>query len=386
MPIQTYRRATIAALLGLISCVGSAGLGRSQPDQGHLQLTTHPPLAQTIPLHQPVQLSLTAQDAKATPLKQVRFQLQLLTPSKTPWFSTDFPMVEGTTLFKWEAIAPDGKLTLQQGFPIRGNYHLQVKATPLIPGAFTPIEQTFTLTVPENPIKYRNFALLTVILLLVGYTGGWVIGAQQAAQPGEVAPERVRLLLSGAIVVAILTLLAINLSAEKSHAHGDHTVQTDLNLPSTLKSEEIQLHLSGGHQATVGQLHRFTVKAVQTQTGQPITDAIFRVRTVQLEENELTMAYHTATGPAGQWSWEQQFFDGAPHRVEVEIAPRAGSSQPFQPIRVAQVVDVEGIAPPLTTRLTSLAYFMGILGVGFTIGFWQQRLRLSLHPCRANLE
>ena len=56
---------------------------------------------------------------------------KLLAPTPTPWFTTDFPIVEGTQIFEIRADAPTGKLQLQQMLPIRGNYQLQVTATPL---------------------------------------------------------------------------------------------------------------------------------------------------------------------------------------------------------------------------------------------------------------
>jgi hypothetical protein len=120
--------------------------------------------------------------------------------------------VEGTELLNIEAVAPKGELQIQQMLPIRGNYQMLVKVTPIVANAFTPIEQTLTLSVPESWVKYRNFGILAVILLAVGLGGGLVLGGQQQIQPGEIAPQRVRLLLSGAIIVAIASLLIINIT------------------------------------------------------------------------------------------------------------------------------------------------------------------------------
>ncbi|WP_298914341.1 hypothetical protein [uncultured Nostoc sp.] len=49
--------------------------------------------------------------------------------------------------------------------------------------------------------------------------GGWVIGGQQELQQGEIAPHSVRLLLSGLTVLAKVTLLVINISAEVAEGH-----------------------------------------------------------------------------------------------------------------------------------------------------------------------
>jgi hypothetical protein len=46
-----------------------------------------------------------------------------------------------------------------------------------------------------------------------GLAGGWVIGQRRHTHLGEIAPQPVRLLLSGAIVVAIAVLFYVNVSS-----------------------------------------------------------------------------------------------------------------------------------------------------------------------------
>ena len=96
--------------------------------------------------------------------------------------TTDFPIVEGTTLLDLEALAPKGELQFQQMLmlPIRGTYQLLVNLKPITPNAFTPIQQTLILSVPENGVKFRNFAIVAIMLLTAGLLGGWVIGSKQA--------------------------------------------------------------------------------------------------------------------------------------------------------------------------------------------------------------
>jgi len=329
-------------------------------------------MAQVLPVKQPVHLTLVALDAQQQPLKHARFHLQILTPGKNPWWTTDFPIVEGTELLNMEAIVPEGKLDLQQVFPIRGRYQLRTEVTPLVANEFTPIQQTLTLAVPENPAKYRNFLILAVILLVVGWLGGVAIGGQQPIEPGEIAPQRVRLLLSGAILLAIAALLVVNISAEftqsHSHEHQQHTIE-----PSVLQSQGLELKLSGDDHATVGQLAKLAAQIIDTQSGQPVTDTVFSIKATQLEEGELVFAYTGSPSAKGQLVWQQQFFDGAPHKIEVEVSPQPESTRQFKALRVAQEIEVEGVAPPLTTRFISLAYFTIMVGVGLALGLWQQQ-------------
>src|SRR6476469_569728 len=60
------------------------------------------------------------------------------------------------------ALAPRGQLQFQQMLPIRGEYQLQVEVTPTVANAFTPFQQTLTLPIAENSVKYRNFTILAV--------------------------------------------------------------------------------------------------------------------------------------------------------------------------------------------------------------------------------
>ncbi len=168
----------ISVLIGVIclmSLLVDGTVGSSQTPQPTVRLTTEPAIAQLIPFEAetttyqpPARLTLQAADASGQPLENVHLQLQILTPPKTPWFTTDFPIVEGTTLFEMDATAPKGELTLQQVFPIRGTYQLLAKVTPQSANAFAPFEQTLTLLIPENWVKYQNFAILVAILLVVG--------------------------------------------------------------------------------------------------------------------------------------------------------------------------------------------------------------------------
>lgn len=171
-------------------------IGFSQVPQPSVRLTTTPAINQIKPfeaeatnLQPPVQTTLKAVDATGHLIENARIHLQILTPPKTPWLTTDFPIVEGTTLLEMEAPAPRGELQFEQMLPIRGTYRFIVKVMPLTPNAFTPFQQTLNLSVSENKAKFQNFVILVVILLATGLVGGWIIGSKQPIQPGELLPS-----------------------------------------------------------------------------------------------------------------------------------------------------------------------------------------------------
>jgi hypothetical protein len=323
----------------------------------------------------PVQLKLQALDAKGAPLRDAKVRLKILTPPPTPWFTTDFPMAEGTTLLDIEANAPTGELQVQQTFPIRGDYRLQVTVNPIVAGTFAPLEQTLTLAVPENPLKYFYFLVSLGVLLAIGMVGGWVIGGRQQTQPGEIAPQRVRLLLSGVTVVAIAALLFFNISGELHH-HGEMAEEANSSAtPGFVESQGLRLEITGDTSAIVGQLASFQAKLTDQQTRQPVTDALFSIKATQLENNWVAFAHQGPTDATGTLTWQEQFFDGAPHKIEVKVSPSSTAKKQFQPLQAAQEIDVEGVEPPALARIVGLAYFTGIVALGLLLGLWLQHRR-----------
>lgn len=384
-----------SGLMG-VACVLSilcyAVISFSQSPQPSVQLTTEPPIAQVSPLEAeatnylgsgnykaPVQVKLQARDATGSPLQNARFHVQILTPPPTPWLTTDFPIVEGTKLLDIEGNAPTGEFQMQQVFPIRGKYQLQVKVTPITTNGFAPIEQTLNLTVPENPLKLRYFPVVLVGLLAIGFGGGWIIGGRQETQPGEIAPRRVRMLFSGVTVLAIAVLLFFNMSSEFiAHAGmaGMPEEAPAANNSGLIESQGLKLELKGDDRTAVGQTASFQAKLIDSQTNQPVSDVIFNLKSTQLEKNWVAFAYQGVPDAQGLLVWQEQFFDGAPHKVEVEVAPNPQGKQ-FKPFQVTREIDVEGIAPPMFVRFVSLFYFTAVLALGMMGGLWLQRRRLQ---------
>ncbi len=380
--------------MSLIAIGGFNAPAKSAP--ANVKLTTEPSLDRVVPYEaesettqQPVKLTLQAIDSTGKPLTNVRMKVKLLAPAANPWFTTDFPIVEGTKIFDLQADAPTGKIQLQQMLPIRGNYQLQVTATPLGVAGGEAIQQNITLTVPENSIKYQNFAILAAILTAAGLGGGWVIGARRVTQAGEVAPQPVRLLLSGATLVAIAALLYVNVSAEiaqsgmsspmshmgKEHEHGESTEHNHKSIPaSTITSQGIKLAITGDNSATVGKPANFQVKAVDAKTDRPVAGTV-SIQTINTEKQDKWTAfgYLGAIDPSGRLAWQSGLFDGSGHQVNVEFTPAAVGGQQSAPIKVSRSVDVEGVAPPLYVRLISLGYMTGIVASAFLVAFWWRR-------------
>ncbi|BAY08032.1 hypothetical protein [Calothrix sp. NIES-2098] len=393
--MSKFKLYTLISAICMVSVVFYSFIGFSQSPQPRVRLVSPTPSSQIVPFEaeastpqSPVKLVLQAEDSTGKALENAKFNLEIFTPPSNPWFTTDFPIVEGTKLLDIETIAPKGQLEVQQILPIRGNYQFKVNVTPVVANAFTPIQQTLTLPVAENWVKYRNFTILAVILLLVGLGGGWVIGGRQAIAPGEIAPERVRLLLSGLIVVAIAALLFVNISAEVAqsessghahhHEHHDSTTAVQVDNSGIVRQQGLQAQLLGSAGATVGQPAALQVTVTDEKTNQPVQDVLLNIKTSILEDGVVTFVHQDVPDVKGQFAWEQQFFDGSPHKLEVEIAPQPNASRQFTPFQVQKQIDVEGVAPPFLTRFISLAYMTAFVIVGLLVGL-QLKRNLALH-------
>ena len=343
---------------------------RSQPV---IQLETNPPISQVIPDSEPVRLKLRILNPDRQPLRNANVQIEVFTPPKTPWLTSDFPIVEGTKLLDLKAIAPMGELQFEQVLPIRGTYRMEVTVTPKVAAAFKPFEQTLTFSVSENPVKYRNLAMLAAVLLLAGFGGGWVIGGNQSVRPGEIAPQPVRLLLSGAMMIAIATLLWVNVSAELSSSHADHANETHASASAVQQAQGIEARLAGDTEAVVGELAVQTIQVKDIKTGDPVSDVAFTIQSVAIEHHQHVFTYKGSPDVMGRFTWQEQFFDGAPHQVVVYVEPLADTARSFQPFQVAHQIDVEGIEPPLLTRLISLLYLTALFVGGLLAGLWLSR-------------
>jgi len=358
-----------------IAISGLIWLSKSTPvvSQPTVQLQTEPPLAEVIPDDTVVKFQLQAIGTEEQPLTDANLKVRILTPAKTPWFSSDFPIVEATELLELEAIAPQGNLEFEQVLPIRGNYTVEVAVNPKVTGAFEAFNRSLTVIVPENPVKYRNLAILAIILLGVGFGSGWLLGGNQTVGDREIAPQPVRMLLSTMTIIAIAVLLLVNWNAEvaASHVHTEVGAVPD-SPPAIAQNEAIQVELLGDIQAVVGNLATKAVK-ITNPNGEPMTDVRVNVESVALESDALMFAYQGTPDATGKLTWQEQFFDGAPHSVTATVTPIENASREFEPLQVSQEIEVEGIAPPLLVRFISLLYFTLIFVVGLSAGFWVRR-------------
>jgi hypothetical protein len=270
--------------------------------------------------------------------------------------------------------------------PVRGDYQVIANVKPATLNAFAPFQQVVKLSVPERGVKYQNFAILALGLMAVGGLGGWVIGSRQPTVAGEVAPRKVRVLLSGAALASIAALLYVNVSAEQAQSgvsqpmsHMNHAVGHSaavVPVSTEVTQSGLTVKLTNDSSAMVGEPTKFQVQVIDAATKLPVVASI-AASIGPAEDEFLSFAHQNTTDASGILSWQTGIFDGAPHRVNVSVSPAIGATQQFSAIKLEKEIEVAGVAPPIITRLISLGYMTGIVASAFLVAFWWRRRQIG---------
>jgi hypothetical protein len=141
-----------------------------------IQLVSEPDFSRAVPDVNPVRLLLRVRGEDGRPVQNVAINARLESPRKSILISTDFPVVEGTSLWDFTTVSPDGEMELAYIFPIRGTYRLQVTAKPLSNSNPAPlVSRIFQFHIPENPKKVWNLRFLLGGLFGFGMVSGLVL-------------------------------------------------------------------------------------------------------------------------------------------------------------------------------------------------------------------
>lgn len=342
----------LAICLALVASTAAAA-----PEELQIRLTTAVPFAEIRPDRDAAAFTLTVTDA-AGRLVPARLHLALQAP-RSGWFSTDFPLVEATDLFAGEVLAPDGRYTFTYLPPMRGQYRLQVEAWPLGATAAEPTRGTLTFTLRETPDEWRNLALLLSGLLVVGVVSGFIIGrSARALGPG-----------AGALLALCLWLLA----AAPARAHERDDLAFDF--PAAESNGEIAVRLElTPHTSATGRLTEIQGAVTDPHSGQPVPNAQITLAMIHAEDG-IQVFRTLLPAPGGEFNWRHQFWDGAPHYLEIQVTPGPGGSA-FTPLTRRVAVDVEGAAPPAAVKVKLMAWLLGVMTLGMLGGYrWGLRQR-----------
>jgi hypothetical protein len=321
----------------------------------HLQLEWDQDPELVHPREDRLGLRIRVQRSDGSPVPAARLRIRLQAP-ETPWLaSTDFPVVEGTTLLDHDLNLQGGVHAFQFVPPIRGSYTLSASVEPLPGGiSFAPIQKSWTTTVRESADRKKNLAILLTILVVVGGISGFMIGRA-----------------SRTMALAALLLMVWPPSPVKAHGSHQHSkpAPAPLQAEDTQDGDRIDLRILSS-EARVGELT--AIEADYRDTQGHLKPARFRLEVTQLEHDQLVFATDIAASN-GSMSWQGQLFDGSTHRVTVTAAPiHAAPDQ--KPARAERDLEVTGVAPPLLAVVKSLGFLLLVTAAALLIGILMGRL------------
>ncbi|WP_143301557.1 hypothetical protein, partial [Candidatus Entotheonella palauensis] len=264
------------------------------------------------------------------PLSHGRIQVKVTAPPRPSWLSADFPVVEATTLLDLASDLQDGAFSFDYLFPIRGAYTFDVALQPVADSPqFDPVTIQQSWQLHENPAEIRNVWLLVLGLFMLGGVFGLVLA--RSAQAKSALLMTVMLISTGLVM----------------QAEGDVRGQA-----GAAKTQQVVRGESGWMlqvdstpaQGTVGEQVRFDI--VLTKDGEVFAEATELSLELHHIEDDKSIFKTAILASKGETSQHLQFFDGAPHRVNITARPVA-HDQAAQPLQAVFDMEVNGIQPPL---------------------------------------
>lgn len=331
-------------------------------DSLQLDFNTDPPVGLIQPNVDTAKLSVRVADATGrTVAEPTRFSIELDSPPRNAFFSTGFPIVEGTPLLRGEFNSDSGNLELQYLFPIRGIYRLKVVAE----SSLGRSEREWNLKMREEPRAVRRFAGLIALLSVFGVVSGICLARS--------ARRRTAGSVSASLVVVLVLLAGLSsrtvAGEEHAHSHGEehphsHAAdrQTSDNAVVESPAGRMEIRLSPPS-ATVGTLA--TLRGEFTPKGRQDGPIEFTLSFVNLD-HEREVFRSRLMAPDGTFQLRYQFTDGASHRVVVAARSAADTNAP---LAAAMNVVVRAIQPPAPIVARTLLFLLAVTASAMVLGF-----------------
>ena len=285
------------------------------------------------PFSEPATLSLLATAVDGKPLAGGWLNLRLEAP-RPIFFSTDYPLAEGSALTEMRLPLQAGKAELKYNFPIRGEYHLSVEV--LAPDG-SQSSKMFIIEVGEHRSKWLILAAFMLGLFGVGVLAGRIFTHTVSKGAGALPT----------IFYASTCFALLSSPALAQTGVAKPVGRLEIDPPSVGKLSRIRWILDGENGG-----RRALLSLAITHIEKKMT--IFAVDRIPVE-GEFSMNFH--------------FVDGAEHRVIARAELTGGRS-----MRSQQVVSVSGVEPPVSAMLPAMGLFLAIILFGLTVGRWSRCL------------
>jgi hypothetical protein len=289
------------------------------------------------PYSDPATLTLLVTGVEGKPVAQGRVAILLEAPASGGFFSTDFPLVEGSRLLDMSLPVRQGRAEWKYLFPIRGEYRLTVEFTAIDGKKAAKI---FTLTIRENKQKWIFLGIFSLALFTGGVIAGRIFTSSRSSRAGELTASSV--LLLGSLMAALDPVTAQE--AERSGQFG--WLEID---PATVGHPSgVRWRLAGEEKAG-GNILLLTLTIAHLEKGK----TVFAVERLPVEK-EFAMNF--------------QFTDGAEYRVAA-IGYLTGGRM----LRTERNIAVTAVEPQVRTMIPAIGFFLMLITVGLAVGRWSRR-------------
>jgi hypothetical protein len=191
---------TLAVFLAFLSFFF---VSASAADDINIYLKASPRLELLYPYSDPATLTLLVTGTDGKPVAQGRVAIRLEAPEPGWFFSTDFPLVEGSRLLEMGLPLRQGRAEWKYLFPIRGQYRLTVE---FVAPDGRKVNKTFPLAIRENKQKWFFLGIFTMGLFALGVMAGRIFTSSRSSRGGQPAVGLV--LLLGSFMGSIDTAIA----------------------------------------------------------------------------------------------------------------------------------------------------------------------------------
>jgi hypothetical protein len=299
----------------------------------NIYLKTSPVPERLRPFFDPATLSLLVTGADGKPVASGWLNLRLEAP-RPIFFSTDFPLAEGSILAEMRLPLRAGKAEWRYNFPIRGEYRLFVEV--LAPDG-SQSTKMFAIEVREHRSKWLTLAAFMLGLLGVGVLAGRIFTRPVSKGAGALA----------AIFSASLFFALSSSTAFAQAGAVKPIARLEIDSPSVGKLARIRwvLEANGGNTGR-GALLSLAITHLEKKM------TVFAVDKIPVER-EFSMNFH--------------FVDGAEHRVTARAELLGGKA-----MRSEQVVSVSAVEPPASAMLPALGLFLTMIALGLGVGRWSR--------------
>jgi hypothetical protein len=328
----------LPASLLLIAAVIFSPFARAE--EFNIYFKTSPPAEYLRPFYDPGTLSLLVTAADGKPIAQGWAEIRIEAPKPGRFFSTDFPVVEGSQLIEMRLPLRRGRTEWKYLFPIRGEYRLTVD---VVTDEGKKASKVFPLYIKENKSKWYFLGLFTFGLFALGLVAGRIF--TQAASPAKTK-------VAGWLLLGMSCLVLPDALAAQETETQKYFGWMEIDPATVGKPTRVHWRLEGG-----GGVER---------PGPLLTLTI-----THLEKGKLVFSAERLA-VARDFSMNFQFADGAEYRVTA-IAELPGR----QPIRTERYISASGVEPAATAMVPAIGFFLAVIAAGLGVGRLSRRARPS---------